>query len=83
EAEEWLQTSTSLAGCKFQQFLKRHGHRCLKEFDVRSVTWGMDPKLLVRLLQNLVTTTKEDLKKDDDSIDKIFSQLHTPLSFMS
>ncbi|GFT61032.1 putative phosphoenolpyruvate synthase [Nephila pilipes] len=83
EAEEWLQTSTSLAGYKFRQFLKRHGHRCLKEFDVRSITWGMDPKLLVRLLQNLVTATKEDTKKDDDSMDKIFSQLRVPLSFMS
>ncbi|GFY54944.1 PPDK_N domain-containing protein [Trichonephila inaurata madagascariensis] len=31
QAEEWLQASTSLAGYKFRQFLKRHGHRCLGE----------------------------------------------------
>ncbi|GFU80654.1 phosphoenolpyruvate synthase [Trichonephila clavipes] len=83
EAEEWLQTSTSLAGYKFRQFLKRHGHRCLKEFDLRSMTWGMNPKLLVKLLQNLASATKEEIKKGDDSIDRIFSQLRVPLNFMS
>ncbi|GFS84669.1 putative phosphoenolpyruvate synthase [Trichonephila clavipes] len=33
QAEKWLQASTSLAGYKFRQFLKRHGHRCLGEED--------------------------------------------------
>ncbi|GFS75529.1 putative phosphoenolpyruvate synthase [Nephila pilipes] len=83
QAEHWLQTSTSPSGNKFRQFLKRHGHRCLKEFDVRSITWEMDPKLLVKLLQNLAAANKEDVKKEEDSIDKIFSQLHVPLDFMS
>ncbi|GFY45139.1 putative phosphoenolpyruvate synthase [Trichonephila inaurata madagascariensis] len=53
------------------------------EFDLRSITWGMNPKLLVKLLQNLVSATKEEIKKGDDSMDKIFSQLRVPLSFMS
>ncbi|GFS75525.1 PPDK_N domain-containing protein, partial [Nephila pilipes] len=82
DAEKWLQTSTSLAGYKFRQFIKRHGHRCLREFDVKSITWGMDPKLLVKLLQNLAGTSKESSKKED-SIDAIFSELNVPLSFMS
>ncbi|GIY25034.1 phosphoenolpyruvate synthase [Caerostris extrusa] len=34
EAEEWLQSSTTLAGYKFRQFLNRHGHRCLKEASI-------------------------------------------------
>ncbi|GFT97647.1 uncharacterized phosphotransferase YvkC, partial [Nephila pilipes] len=82
-AEKWLQTSTALAGYRFRQFLKRHGHRCLKELDVRSTTWGMDPRLLVKLLQNLVSAHKDDTKEEDNSIDKIFSQLRVPLSFKS
>ncbi|XP_055940036.1 prodigiosin synthesizing transferase PigC-like [Argiope bruennichi] len=82
EAEEWLQTSPTMAGNKFRKFLLRHGHRCLKEFDIRSITWGMDPKLLVKLLQNLAGISKEETKQDD-SIDKIFSQLNVPLTFMS
>ncbi|GBM84271.1 putative phosphoenolpyruvate synthase [Araneus ventricosus] len=83
EAEEWLQTSSTLSGQKFRKFLARHGHRCLKEFDVYSVTWGMDPKLLIKSLQNLAGFGKEETKQEDESIDKIFSQLNVPLTFMS
>ncbi|GFW64651.1 putative phosphoenolpyruvate synthase [Trichonephila clavipes] len=82
DAEEWLKTSTSQAGHEFRQFLERHGHRCIKETDVRSITWGMNPKQLVKLLQNLAAATKEDITKKDDSQD-IFSQLRVPLNFMS
>ncbi|GFU80632.1 putative phosphoenolpyruvate synthase [Trichonephila clavipes] len=82
EGLEWLKASTSAAGFKFRQFLNRHGHRCLREFDVKSITWGMDPKLLVKLLQNLAGTSKGDTKKEK-SIDAIFSELNVPLSFMS
>ncbi|GIY94301.1 putative phosphoenolpyruvate synthase [Caerostris extrusa] len=84
EAEEWLQSSTSLAGYKFRQFLNRHGHRCLKEIDVYSITWGMDPKLLIKLLQNLVKTSDvEEVKKEEESTSKILSQLQVPLDFTS
>ncbi|GBN86204.1 hypothetical protein AVEN_93597-1, partial [Araneus ventricosus] len=82
DAENWLQTTTSLAGYRFRQFLKRHGHRCLKEFDVHSVTWDMNPKLLVKLLQNLAGSARDDGKKEEENIGKIFSQLNVPLSFM-
>ncbi|GIY36260.1 acetoacetyl-CoA synthetase [Caerostris darwini] len=84
EAEEWLQSSTSLAGYKFRQFLNRHGHRCLKEIDVYSITWGMDPKLLIKLLQNLVKTSDvEEVKKEEESTSKIIAQLQVPLDFTS
>ncbi|GIY60328.1 putative phosphoenolpyruvate synthase [Caerostris extrusa] len=83
EAEYWLQTTKTISGHHFREFLKRHGHRCLKEFDVRSVTWGMNSKLLVKLLQNLAVSTKKEIKKESDSIDKIFSQLRISLNFTS
>ncbi|GBN38788.1 Putative phosphoenolpyruvate synthase [Araneus ventricosus] len=83
EASEWLQTTSASSGYKFRQFLKRHGHRCLKEFDVRSITWEMDPKLLVKLLQNMAGVTKEESSNKDDSINNIFSELNVPLNFKS
>ncbi|GFS59637.1 putative phosphoenolpyruvate synthase [Trichonephila inaurata madagascariensis] len=83
QAEKWLQASTSLAGYKFRQFLKRHGHRCLGEFDVHSITWGMDPKMLVKLLQNLVGVNKENKKKEEESISETISGLQVPLGFIS
>ncbi|XP_055937941.1 prodigiosin synthesizing transferase PigC-like [Argiope bruennichi] len=83
EATEWLQTTSASSGYMFRQFLNRHGHRCLKEFDVRSITWEMDPKLLVQLLQSMTGMTKEDSNNKEESIDNIFSQLNVPLNFMS
>ncbi|GBM45824.1 Prodigiosin synthesizing transferase PigC [Araneus ventricosus] len=82
EAENWLKTSNTQSSQLFQQFLKRHGHRCIQEFDVHSVTWGMDPKLLVKMLQSLAGASKESVKKEK-SLDEIFSELHVPLTFMS
>ncbi|GIY02727.1 putative phosphoenolpyruvate synthase [Caerostris extrusa] len=83
EAEKWLQETSSVSGQKFRQFLKRHGHRCIKELDVQSVTWEMNPKLLVKILQNLAVCGKEEVKKEEDSVDKLFSKLHVSLSLLS
>ncbi|XP_077511785.1 rifampicin phosphotransferase-like isoform X2 [Amblyomma americanum] len=46
----WLLNSD--AGPAFRQFLDRHGHRCINEFDVYSKTWAMDPTPLVKNLQH-------------------------------
>ncbi|XP_055939046.1 uncharacterized protein LOC129968808 [Argiope bruennichi] len=82
EAENWLQTTNMKSGKLFHQFLKRHGHRCLQEFDIHSITWRMNPQLLVRMLQSLVGTSKESDKKEKN-LDEVFSELHVPLSFMA
>ncbi|GIY30571.1 phosphoenolpyruvate synthase [Caerostris extrusa] len=44
---------------------------------------GYETKLLVKLLQNLAVSTKKEIKKESDSINKIFSQLHITLNFTS
>ncbi|XP_055939045.1 putative phosphoenolpyruvate synthase [Argiope bruennichi] len=82
EAEEWLNTTTSLSGNNFKQFLERHGHRCIQETDVHSTTWYMDPKPLIKILQNLAGVNKGAEKKEEN-IDEIFSKVHIPLSFKS
>jgi pyruvate,water dikinase len=43
--------------------LKRHGHRCIKEAELRQVDWGTDPTPLVRLLQS---TTRAQLPRGKD-----------------
>ncbi|XP_054724721.1 uncharacterized protein LOC129234812 [Uloborus diversus] len=81
KALAWFQKSTSEAGIQFRQFLKRHGHRCLKEFDMQSKSWAMDPKPLVQFLQNLSGTCESPKEKKDDDIEKILSELQVPLDF--
>ena len=38
----------------FRDFLKRHGHRSIREFDFRTKVWGLDPRSLVSVLQSMV-----------------------------
>ncbi|GIY98397.1 phosphoenolpyruvate synthase, partial [Caerostris extrusa] len=82
EALQWLETSSTTAGKKYREFLVKHGHRCLREFDIRSLTWRTDPKTLVKLLQNLVGSVKSDRpEKKQESFKEIISEVKAPLSF--
>ncbi|KFM60872.1 putative phosphoenolpyruvate synthase, partial [Stegodyphus mimosarum] len=84
EALKWLQTTTCMAGRKFREFLVRHGHRCLGEYDIYSISWGSDPKSLVKLLQNLAVNVSQDFsKKRSDNLNEMLSQLSIPLGFFS
>jgi rifampicin phosphotransferase len=47
-----LQTSLSGdAGLLFRQFLRNHGHRCVREAELRETDWESDPMGLIRMLQ--------------------------------
>lgn len=82
EIDHWLKTSPTEAGIKYRDFLDRHGHRCLKEFDIYSTTWGKNPKLLIKLLQNLVGSISQDfsVKKTED-FDQMLNDLGLSLKF--
>lgn len=51
EASEWLSTSEDECGQKFREFIKKHGHRAVKEFDVYTNPWALDPSSLVKSLK--------------------------------
>nr|XP_037284932.1 putative phosphoenolpyruvate synthase [Rhipicephalus microplus] len=51
EASEWLSTSDDECGQKFREFIKKHGHRAVKEFDVYTNPWALDPSSLVKSLK--------------------------------
>ncbi|XP_065282677.2 rifampicin phosphotransferase-like isoform X1 [Dermacentor albipictus] len=71
-ALRWLQEKD--AGKTLREFLSRHGHRCINEFDVYSKTWAMDPKPLVKNLQVMTGTvdayTKEPLPIEE-AVDRL------------
>ncbi|XP_035216667.1 uncharacterized protein LOC118190077 isoform X2 [Stegodyphus dumicola] len=84
EALNWLQTTTCMAGRKFREFLERHGHRCLGEYDIYAISWGSDPKSLVKLLQNLAANVSQDFsRKHSDNLSEILSRLSIPVGFFS
>ncbi|XP_055940272.1 putative phosphoenolpyruvate synthase [Argiope bruennichi] len=82
EALKWLETSSSNASKAYKEFLEKHGHRCLRELDIRSVTWKDDPKALIKSLQHLVVSIRKDKgEEDSDDIKEIIDDLKAPLSF--
>lgn len=82
---EWLSLNAKDAYELFKKFMERHGHRALKEFDLKSKTWAMQPEKVIEMIKaNLRCpsgSTSEVKKKLSD--DEIISQLKTPLSNMS
>lgn len=52
EAVAWLGAAASgAAGLAWRDYLRRHGHRSLRELDVRQPEWAHDPTPLLRSLQ--------------------------------
>ena len=77
-AAAWLQTDPGHPGRMFRDFLKRHGHRSIREFDFRTKPWGLDPKPLVSVLQSMVKNPVSFApaalgKADDDWLKQIKS----------
>ncbi|XP_054724469.1 putative phosphoenolpyruvate synthase [Uloborus diversus] len=84
EALQWLLGSSSSAGQKFRYFLEKHGHRCVKEFDIASTTWGSDPKPLVKLLQGLAAHVSKDASpKETEGFEALSSKLSTQLGILT
>lgn len=80
EAQVWLESDPGLVGTAFRAFLARHGHRCIKELDLHSVSWGMDPHTLVQTLQVMVRhpssyTSVKKVTSIDQALDSIRSQV--------
>lgn len=51
-ARAWLSGDESgLAGTRYRDYLARHGHRSLRELDIRQPEWASDPTPILRSLQ--------------------------------
>lgn len=69
EATEWLRNNSGTPGKLFKSFITRHGHRSIKEFELHSETWGLNPRSLVSVLQSMVKNPASftSTKKEDKS----------------
>lgn len=78
---EWLKENCLAAFELFEKFLQRHGHRALKEFDLISKTWAMQPEGVIDMIKsNLSVISHEAMPKKKLSTDDILEQMKTPLS---
>ncbi|XP_049522312.1 putative phosphoenolpyruvate synthase isoform X1 [Dermacentor silvarum] len=60
EASEWLSTAENECGEAFREFIKKHGHRTVKEFDVYTKPWSLDPSSLVKSLKTAASAPETD-----------------------
>ena len=54
EAEQWLRANLDLG-----EFIRNFGHRCLKEFELRSERWGENLRPVVTTLQAMLSVTNQ------------------------
>ncbi len=59
EILKWLETDASgVTGTLFRQFLSRHGHRCIREAELRSKDYETYPEELIKIIKDTVESNK-------------------------
>ncbi|KAK7481714.1 hypothetical protein BaRGS_00027087 [Batillaria attramentaria] len=67
---------------KTEMFLQRHGHRCVREAELREKSWHLDPTKLTSVLKTILETRSYTRTgRDRLSAGQLVAQLKTPLSF--
>ncbi|KAG4076423.1 hypothetical protein HA402_005866 [Bradysia odoriphaga] len=79
---QWLETHCVSAFRLTKDFLQKHGHRSLKEFDLASKTWEMQPEQIIEMLQATSRSSRAILQdkkqKADLTKDQIIRKLKVP-----
>jgi rifampicin phosphotransferase len=58
EALVWLRSEQCTPAVReaFEEFLQHHGHRCVRELEIRQADWGEDPRPLISNIQAVLAT---------------------------
>ncbi|XP_060534169.1 prodigiosin synthesizing transferase PigC-like isoform X2 [Cylas formicarius] len=75
----WLKSKCPEAGKVFDEFLDRHGHRNLGEFEMMEESWAMNPSKVIPMIQ---ANAKQDrsISKIVLSVDEVVSKLVSPVN---
>ncbi|KAG1679220.1 putative phosphoenolpyruvate synthase [Nymphon striatum] len=79
EGEQFLSSEDSPVKECYRDFINRHGHRCLKEFDIYSKTWAMEPSKLVAPIQAIVRS-KDRKHENKLTVDEALSRIQSKLT---
>ncbi len=63
EALEWLRSAECSAPIReaFDEFLRHHGHRCVRELEIRQADWQEDPRPLLANVQGMLSNAQSFL----------------------
>ncbi|XP_076267913.1 rifampicin phosphotransferase-like [Rhynchophorus ferrugineus] len=76
---EWLSMNCPEAYKIFQEFLEKHGHRAIGEFEISTETWGLNPSKVIPMIQ-ANTIHMNHVTKDSKTIDDILNGLVSPIT---
>ncbi|CAH1955179.1 unnamed protein product [Acanthoscelides obtectus] len=79
EAIEWLEQNCPEANKVLLEFLNKHGHRNLGEFEVIEKSWAEDPTQLIPMLQANARNEKK-VQNSKHTVDEIVAKLKSPKS---
>jgi len=89
DALKTLENDKGAAGSQLRDFLARHGHRSIMEFDFYTETWGLNPGSLISALQAMVanpgsftSTSKKDANDWLSNVQKTNPNKHRMLKFL-
>jgi pyruvate,water dikinase len=68
-------TNTNLAYIKF---IQKHGHRCIKESELRNKAWKDDLSSLTSYIKSILPTIKTYKEKEESNIDNKISEVTKP-----
>ncbi|KAL1502561.1 hypothetical protein ABEB36_007686 [Hypothenemus hampei] len=80
---DWLNAKCPAALKIFEEFVEKHGHRCIGEFELLSQTWGLNPSLLIPVIQANTKNMQDVAKKQPKTIEQIINELETPVNFVT
>jgi len=75
---KWLENNCPEAFSLFQEFITKHRHRALREFDLATETWGMKPEIIIEMIQASVNCDTEQQQSKDLTDDEIIKELKCP-----
>ncbi|KAL7035897.1 hypothetical protein ACKWTF_008613 [Chironomus riparius] len=82
---EWLETNDIESYNLFKKFMERHGHRALKEFDLISKTWEMEPEKVIEMIKTNLRISPNTSSNNSSEVDieDIIDKLKTPITNLS
>lgn len=69
KALDWLQSTPELHEA-YNEFMAKHGHRCIFELDLMRQSWETEPTQFVKLLQSIVQSKSKHPNKQTEAVEK-------------
>ncbi|GJQ79831.1 hypothetical protein Trydic_g23295 [Trypoxylus dichotomus] len=75
---QWLKEKCPKVKGTLDEFLAIHGHRAVKEFELKEKTWGMDPSIIIAMLQANCASETITKKAKNLTVEETIAKLTSP-----